>query len=159
MTSHIGFIFVCVLACTVKGAEKVVLLSGDTKEIKIEYVVPADRFLAETNAWSPTGTGLSSVVSEYSRRGIDYLRARRQFQGNLSLFRFDATSAMESFDARGNVGLGTRIRSWVLIFTFASDEPNPAANSATFRVVMLLDGTIAEERLIRGSIGLAMPPR
>jgi len=138
--------------------EHIRVFSADTKELNVDYYVPTQRYLAQTNAWSPTVEAFPPIIADYSRRGIQYLKERRQFRGNLSLGSFDAASIMYSFDSQGNRGIGTQVERWVLNFTFSSDQPNPDATSETFRVVMLLDGTIAEQRLIRGTIGLAVPP-
>lgn len=132
---------------------------GDTKGLALEYHVPVSRFLAETNGWLPAAAPFPPVLSECSKRAANYLRETRRLKGDLTRFTLSAYLSMHSFDAQGNPGVGMQVERWVLTFTFSPDEWPTGANEATFRVVMLLDGTIAEERLIRGSIGLAVPRR
>jgi len=122
------------------------LNAQDTKSIYradgIDYIVPMTRYLAKTNEWHPASQKLPCDLHHLANLAHQHLKATQSIKSEVALVA-TAIDSIKQPSSTFSYENPVYIERWVVTLYFQSDR-------ATERhlVVMLFDGTIADERKI-----------
>jgi hypothetical protein len=140
----------CVVAFTGTAVDESRRLCSDTRPngTEVWHVVPATAFYDQANTWDPGVEEFPADVSVSAQRAKDYLVQERGFGNNMFLVEVDIEFARSIQRRSIHAKLTTRTHEcWYMRFTFTGltrQESRTVGNVAV--VVMLLDGTIAQEQ-------------
>ena len=132
-----------VCLCSALGApsgEKVDIGRLESPKMEVEFVIPEASFLAAGNRWNPSTTPFPADIRASVDKARQHLMKVRHLDGRLTL-----NSMHISFRGRNEV------KCWWMEFYFDVESPRVSAIHYNFPVMMLLDGTIAEEHYVRGA--------
>src|SRR5438270_917240 len=130
------------------------VLLVNTEKVRLEYYVPMNRFLSDANSWSPAQGPFPVNLADHFQKARQHLVQTRSLRGKvtLSAVSMHMMGQREIRQTSGRATYGPFLERWVISYTFsAHDRPENEIPHESLIVAILLDGTIAEERLIRGS--------
>jgi hypothetical protein len=143
-------LLICLLIVSAKADdEKELVLQVRTKSLDIDYLVPRERFLAETNGWSPAQGPFPGNIKQYADRAAEHLAVTKSL--GKKIFLGSVTMGLVRHRDTRETSNGPIVERWVLTLDFTT-EPTIKGPASVYSVVMLLDGTIAEEHLLRGNV-------
>jgi hypothetical protein len=123
------------------------VFSFETSTNEIEYYVPTACVFAPTNAWSPGIQPFPANIRSLAEAARAHLRQTKKTPRQLRLTQF----AMETMYRAQPSPDPTQVpepSTWYLRFGFGfDDETGRLIEPPDFQVVMLLEGTIAEQKL------------
>ena len=133
------------------GQDKECIMEIETERNHVRFFVPEDRFLAATNGWNPSLSTFPINIREYSEKARRHLIEGRQIHGKVALsgVRLGLKRRRDQkISTSGQVVYGAMVERWIVQFHFEGDTPGKVLGP----VVMLLDGTIAEEQHVQSSL-------
>jgi hypothetical protein len=135
----------CALGDTTATTESETIFSTGVSQGVLEFIVPKERFLNPTNGWNLGLVDFPADIRSYLDRAKEHLIRARGLEGPISLAAVHLGLARRRYVQDG---ISSRwLERWYLAFFFKSSvDGAPPFESP---VVMLLDGTIARERLVR----------
>ncbi len=138
-------------------SEDVRLLSVDAGSLCVEYYVPRHLLCSTSNIWNDVTQPFPDDLRRFVRTAEQYLVATREIAGDLMLI---GITIQQRTDSCKDTSFGPPVE-WsrcYIVVSFQSRTPErKVVGGDELMVVMLLDGTIAKDRLVRGTF--AFPQR
>ena len=146
----VGFILFAIAATLNAVAEEESLVRFETGKYHSEHIVRSDRFRSLENAWD-ISMPFPADVQKFALKAAEHLKQTRDLGGPVALVTINIHSKTPSRSRKGTAD-GPMGERWFIAFGFDSIATDGRyVPSQELTVVMLLDGTIAEERVIRGT--------
>jgi hypothetical protein len=112
----------------------------------LEYLVPKTRLLVTTNQWSPASNPFPVNIRQYAEKARDHLRILKGIRTPLRVIDIRIEPVGHSFQEAGTHHSNSAL-PWKIEFAFGFDDKNgELVRRHDLAVVMLLDGTIAEQK-------------
>jgi len=143
VTALLVFVFITHYA---ESQETECILTVVTASTRIQYVVPESRFLASTNEWHSDVQPLPFDIHDYGIRAKEHLLQSNRFDGDLFLNQVFFSLKRKRLSPAGT-NSGIMVERQVIQFRFVN-MTSDGRSVLLDPVVMLLDGTIAEKRII-----------
>jgi len=113
---------------------------------EIQYLVPKSRFSSLTNEWYPALGDFPVELREHSDTAREHLIKLKKIKQAIRLARVGIYSN-KTYAMNTDGSTGASVDRWYMVFGFGYDRPNgELVQPLDYIVVMLLDGTIAEEK-------------
>ncbi len=145
-----GLILFAIATTLAGAADEESLVRFETGKYHSEHFVRSDRFRSLENAWD-ISRPFPADVQKFALKAAEHLKQTRDLGGPVALVTINIHSKTPSRSKEGTAG-GLVGERWFIAFGFDSIATDGRyVPSQELTVVMLLDGTIAEERIIRGT--------
>ncbi len=144
----------CFGVVSLQADEEVRLYDVETSSFRLEYFVPKASLCSATNRWDHILEPIPADLHHVVKIAREHLMSIREVKEPLSLA---AITLQQKLLSCGNGGIVRVEQRWWLSVAFRSNLPGgqPVA-PAELTVVILLDGTIAEERLTKGTLAFPL---
>ncbi len=138
-TTRVALVCLCSALRALSG-EKVDIGRLENPKMEVEFLVPEASFRAAGNRWNPSTTPFPADIRASADKAREHLLKVRHLNGRLTL-------NSVAIRVRGR----NEVKCWYMEFYFDLESPRESAIHYNFPVMMLLDGTIAEEHFVRGA--------
>ena len=132
-----------------RSAEKACICEFKTEKVQIEYWVKKDQLQSRTNSWRPQAFSFPVNLKQYVDKAKQHLAETKKETNPLRLTDITIRSYTEQSAPPDKLDL---LLPWHWYMTFIFAAPNPTGGEARrpdYQVVILLDGTVAEQKIIR----------
>jgi hypothetical protein len=147
----LGLFILMALTCSVQGEELVEIYALEDAAYRVEYLVPYANISARTNTW-PTQMPFPVDIVACFESVRTHLAKSRKITDSLRLVECQLLRTRALVTKDGIVPLSHD--HWIMVFK-VSRKSETAEVSLRFPVVMLFDGTIALEKVVRGNVDLS----
>src|SRR5712691_97760 len=147
-----GAALICVCAGQrVTNEEKKLICEWNNDKVHFRYLVPKSSVGSPKNRWDPSSEPFPADIRECGERAQRYLVKSKGIKERIAIHNVEISSIIDyPTNVAGLLSEGVRTTSrWYLFFNFAFEaRTGEVIRPVDSAVVMLLDGTIAEEQTI-----------
>ncbi len=152
VTALAGAALICVCSGQqVANEEKKLICEWNNNKVHIRYLVPKSSVGSPKNRWDPSSEPFPADIRECGERAQRYLVKSKGIKERIAIHNVEISSIIDyPTNVADLLSEGIRTTSqWYLFFRFAFESPTgEIIRPVDGAVVMLLDGTIAEEQTI-----------